>query len=296
VEQTQVTQFWNLPEGQGSGFAPANSVPMIAEKPTVLRAYVAPLPQSRRPPASITGILRISGPAVTTELPSLNGPIPAKPISAVQRTVFGDTLNFRIRWDWCVGVVYCDLQLSDPARSTPPLHYEFALQFQVMPLLPVHSVLIHYTGPDYFDNPVDATPTPLDVLVGIDSLLRTYPINGVFFDGCEIMQWSAKTSVTQNFLNLFGTIANLRSLSGTDDIYLGILPNAAGCGGICGYGSNGSALTFQPVLGMPSTGAWHEIGHALGRLHTQCMNNAPALTRIIRPMTASRRAVLARLA
>jgi len=144
-----------------------------------------------------------------------------------------------------------------------------------VPALPVHGVLIHYTGPDFFNNPVDAMPTPLDVLVVADSVLRTYPINGFFFDGCEILQWSAKTSVTQNFLDLFNAIANLRALSGTDDIYWGILPNAAGCGGICGYGSNGSALFFQPILGMPSSGAWHEIGHALGRRHTQCANNAP---------------------
>lgn len=188
VEQTQVVQFWNVPEGQGSGFAPNNSIPLIAQKPTVLRAYVAPVSEARTPPASITGILSISGPVVTINLSSLNGPIPAKPISQIQRAVLNDTLNFRIPWNWCVGTVACDLQLSDPARSLPPLHYRFTLQFESMPVLPVHGVLIHYTGPDFFNNPVDATPTPLDVLVVADSILRTYPINGFFFDGCEILQ------------------------------------------------------------------------------------------------------------
>lgn len=272
VEHTQAVQFWNVPEGQGSGFAPNNTIPLVAQKPTVLRAYVAPMTESRRPPASIAGVLHISGPAVTIDLSSLNGPIPAKPISEVQRTVLGDTLNFRIPANWCVGAVSCDLQLSDPARSDPPLHYQFTLRFEDVPVLPLHGVLIHYTGLDFFNNPVDATPTPLDVLVVADSVLRTYPISGFFFDGCEILQWSAQTSVTQNFVDLYNAIANLRALSGTDDIYWGILPNAANCGAVCGLGGNGTALFFQPVLGTPSSGAWHETGHALGRAHAPCGN------------------------
>ena len=59
-------------------------------------------------------------------------------------------------------------------------------------------------------------------------------------------------------------------MSGTDDLYIGLIPPQAGCGGTCGLGGGMTALYFTDNLPEAS----HEIGHALGRPHTPCSVHA----------------------
>jgi hypothetical protein len=59
-------------------------------------------------------------------------------------------------------------------------------------------------------------------------------------------------------------------MSGTDDLYIGLIPPQAGCGGTCGLGGGMTALYFTDDLPEAS----HEIGHALGRPHTPCSVHA----------------------
>jgi hypothetical protein len=182
-------------------------------------------------------------------------------------------LNFLIPASICVGTLICKATIEDAADPSQHVLSTLRMDFEDLPPVDLHTVLVHYTGVDYFDKPVDAQPTPLDVLETLDYVMRTFPISDVTFDGCEVLPWAAKLAVGENFYNLAGQIGTLRALSGTDDLYIALIPPEAGCGGTCGLGGGGSALFFAK----DGPSASHEIGHALGRsLHTPCdMATAP---------------------
>ncbi len=272
VEVTQAIQYWNSPAGQGSGFAAANSIPLVSERETILRVYANVGGGATQPPATLSGLVTVTGFSLalgygsSLYLQPIGGPIAAKPLSGVQRSSAGDTLNFRIPADVSQGQIHCAVKVFDPANPADVSETFIDLSFRLVPRLGVHGVLVHYTGVDYFDKPVDAQPNGLDLAVTLDWVFRTYPIPGIDYNGCVVLPWSAKLAVTQNFYDLFGTIASLKAMSRSSDIYVGLLPPAAGCGGICGLGGAGSALLFAGN----GPEAAHEIGHALGRAHTQC--------------------------
>jgi hypothetical protein len=192
-------------------------------------------------------------------------------LGGIQRSSPTDTLNFTIPNVISQGSIRCDVKVFDPANSASSVSTTVNLSFTPVPRLGVHGVLVHYTGVDFFDKPVDAQPTSLDFYATLDFVFRTYPIPGIDFNGFEVLPWSAKLAVTQNFNDLFGAVKNLRAMSGSSHVYVGLIPPAAGCGGTCGLGGGGSALTFAGA----GSGAAHEMGHALGRQHTQCATTAP---------------------
>jgi hypothetical protein len=272
VEVTQSIQYWDSPAGQGSGYAANNSVPLVSQRETILRVYLNVGGGVAPPPAIVTGLVTVSGFSLALgygtklDLQPLGGPIAGKPLISLQRSSLGDTLNFRIPGDICQGTIQCDVkvfELGNPANSAETF---IAPSFKVVPRLSVHGVLVHYTGVDYFDKPVDAQPNGLDLAATLDWVYRTYPIPAIDYTGCTVLPWSAKLAITQNFNDLFGKVAALRAMSGSNDIYVGLIPPAAGCGGICGLGGGGSATFFAGN----GPEAAHEIGHALGRAHTQC--------------------------
>ncbi len=278
VEVTQAIQYWNTPPGAGSGFAANNSIPLVSERETVLRVYTGtrsllglpkPGPVSGR--VTVSGYSAVLGYGSTLTLQPVGGPIAAKPLGLVERSSAGDSLNFVIPAAICQGSINCEVEVFDTNRPADVVPWSLNLSFQLVPRLRVHGVLVHYTGLDYNDNPVDTQPTGLDLAVTCDYVFRTYPIPAIDYTGCTVLPWSAKVAVGQNFQDLFAAVAALQAMSGTGDIYAGLLPPAAGCGGICGLGGNGSALFFAGN----GADAAHEIGHALGRLHTQCARTAP---------------------
>jgi hypothetical protein len=269
IEKTQSTQFWNVPAGQGSGAGPENGVPLIAGKPTLLRVYasVSGFSSVFPTPTSITGSVGLTGTFGTTTLKPLNGPIAAQSVDQIRRNQLDHTLNFLLPNDVCRGLVSCQATVFDEKHPADFDQLNTQLDFQTIPALPIHGVLIHYTGVDYFDQPVDAQPTGLDLAVTLDFVQRTYPINEIAYNGCTILNWSKKTAVATNFYDLKNRINVLRAMSGSNDLYAAVLPPAAGCGGTCGLGGGGAALFFADLMGQ---GAAHELGHALGRAHTQC--------------------------
>src|SRR5437867_1631936 len=143
IERTQATQYF-LFNGQGSGYAPNNTVPLVAQKALMLRVYVN---QSAVPsfpiPASLTGTVTYGGkPPVSP----LNGPIVGRPANTIDRGNANHTLNFRIPAADCTGtvtftaLVFDPAHPGDPAYTSPPL--SVTVHFDTVPQVRVHGVLI----------------------------------------------------------------------------------------------------------------------------------------------------------
>jgi hypothetical protein len=280
VENTQTIQYFNYPIGQGSGYAPDNTVPLIAGKPTVLRVNIDARENDPNAAVPVTAdgtlwvINQVTGESALYN--SVNGPIATRQAELIDRTQWNHTLNFIIPWEICTGQLLCELYIFDPADTNSANRNIIfpTLNFIAVPAIKVNSVLIHYTGLDYFNNPVDKQPNGYDVLAVCSYLLRTSAVSTINFDGCTVFQWSLQTSVAANFYLLFDYIGELRALSGTNDLYFGILPPEAGCGGVCGLGAvgGGFCLFFGGADNLENYDAIHEIGHALGRIHApECL-------------------------
>ena len=275
VERTQTIQYFNFPTGQGSGYAPDNSLPLVSRKPTILRVYVdtrnndASLPV----PTQVNGVIWLLNQTTLSfgVYNAINGPINSRGVDSINRLQANHTLNFVIPWEVCMNQVLCEIFVfdADDEFSMNMSRSFLTLDFVNVPPVNVHSVLIHYTGVDYFDKPVDKQTTGYNVLSALDYLLRTYPLSDFNFDGCEVLEWKDKLAIASNFLSLSAQLSSMRALSGTNDLYLGLIPPEAGCGGICGHGGpigGGKALFFSDDT-LDQNGAAHEVGHALGRIH-----------------------------
>lgn len=274
TERTQGIQYWNRPAGQGSGYAPDNSVPLVSQKETILRVYVDAANRTGRYPipTTVTGDLSVSGPGVAFNAAPLAGAIAARSISSVNRSTLHHTLNFTLPASLCHDYLECKLTVFDPQNPGDADSTTLFLNFVDVPPLPMRCVAVHYTGVDFYDQPVDAEPGWLDFGLVLTYVLRAFPIGALALDlPCDVIEWDKKIALTPNFLDLFHTILVMRAFSGTDEVYFGLYPREAGCGGLCGYGGWGAALS---MVG-DGPGAGHELGHALGRKHTQCAMNAP---------------------
>jgi hypothetical protein len=115
VEQTQAIQYFMI-NGQGSGYAPDNSLPLIAQRALVLRVYVdSPRATSFGGPetlpvfisgrVSVDRLLSGGGVSHLRVLTPVNGAIVAKPGSAIDRGDPNDTLNFRLAASDCQGLL-----------------------------------------------------------------------------------------------------------------------------------------------------------------------------------------------
>jgi hypothetical protein len=92
VESTQAIQSSRGLPGQG-GFGGTNTVPLVAQKLTVLRVYVnvTDLPDRLSSPTQITGTATLAGPRGTLQLNPINGPIAALNASMIQRGIIDHT-------------------------------------------------------------------------------------------------------------------------------------------------------------------------------------------------------------
>ena len=116
VEKTQGTQFFAF-NGQGSGYRPDNSVPLIAQRTLILRVYVdcklaqqGPL-EPQRFPTYVSGrvvVDRVQSNGSLTRLATLtpiNGSIAGRRAEAIDRGDPNHTLNFRVRSNDCQGLL-----------------------------------------------------------------------------------------------------------------------------------------------------------------------------------------------
>ena len=269
VEDTQAVQFFDY-FGQGSGAEPSNSVPLVARKALIIRVYVAVERHSAPFPTRVSGTIEYTTDAGTFgPEPALNGPIAARPAGDVDRGRPGDTLNFRIPAARCRGRLRsATVAIEDPGQ--PGFQRSWTLNprsFREVPLLPVHGVLIHYTGGGR-----DLTaPTGSDLVNSLAYLARVYPISGIQYTGCEVIDFDGDLTrggggCGDGWGDLLDELSSMRSASGRDDIYLGLLPAGTPVNRFVGCGRTGVCAAFS---GSQVTVA-HEIAHSLKRKHAPC--------------------------
>jgi len=304
VERTQTIQFF-LFNGQGSGYAPNNSVPLIAQRATVLRVYVdhrqaAPPPGSPPPlPVRITGratLERIRSDGSVKRLPDLlpiNGPISPLPGAAIDRENPDHTLNFRIPPAECQGRLRLttrvvevpdvvteaaprmptgdggsdDAMLGAPGRGgVTSASSTVHLRFDPMPVVRIRAVLIHYTGGG-LDIPA---PTGLDFVDTFSYVLRTFPIGRIDFADCiEIEFDRSLEGVPPNVPGWIELLERLREIQdGGDpgDVVVGLLPASIPSTSTWGIASLGGRVAVS-FVGLDERLA-HEVAHGFGRKHS----------------------------
>ena len=171
IEKTQATQFFNF-NGQGSGLAPDNSIPLVANKDIVFRVYtdVQQVSTAFPVPSYITGglwVYQINWPPPNAEyhLTPINSPITgipagsiyAAPASNIQRANANSTLNFRLP-AWLAmggskGTMGISAGIWDPGHPGDPAYTSEGLTLPSFNFLPgrklqLYGVRIRYTGPD----------------------------------------------------------------------------------------------------------------------------------------------------
>ncbi|TLS40506.1 hypothetical protein FE633_41185 [Streptomyces montanus] len=267
VERTQATQFFNI-NGQGTSTAQDNSVPLVEGKPLVLRVYVNSA--SGTPPLTrVSGELVLDGTVLdpSNTARALPGP-------DISRGASGDSLNFWISPTLCSGTKTCRVRVFDPAHQGV-VGFEdettFTLTFTAVPRPRVHAVLLHYTGLG-LDIPA---PTDADVADTLSKVVRMYPISGFNYTGFTVHNFAGNLTLatgggcTQGWNELIGRLWTLRMLSGTTDVYMGLLPHGVPSAGVIGCGLVGAAVGFN---GDGITMA-QELGHSFDRDHAPCPAN-----------------------
>ena len=265
VEHTQAIQFFDF-EFQGSTAGADNSVPLVDQKATMLRVYVA---ESGNQPATI----RVSGELTvgsSTFLPS-NGPIRLRDDDDIDRGQFNHTLNFLLPPNKCMGAVPYVVRVFDPTRPGPRLYEDSdtgVLSFQPTPRLRIHGVLVHYTRAGFNI----AAPSSTAFTIDLDTTARLGPTRQINYTGFTVIAFDgdlvtgAPTGCGPGWDDLIATLREMRTASGTTDLYVAMLPPGVPLSGVLGCGSTGVAAGPQnDVFSM-----MHEVGHALTRMHALC--------------------------
>jgi hypothetical protein len=295
-EVTQGIQFFNF-NGQGTGVAPDNSMPLAAGKTTVIRVYVdcrtaAGFPIS----ASIDGECLVykrlsNGTIEITTLSPITKPVVAQPANQINRGNANHTLNFRLDGWRCTGRVGFLITVWDSSRSksdsdwatfaseplgTQGFSFGFSTpeQFVMFNQIPVHGVRIIYTGPT--DPGVVGPlgpPTEQEMASALGSFVsRLFPTSGINYTGSSIASFSGDLRVAGSggcgpgWSALITMLQNMRSSSSdAGSVFVGLLPSDVPLGGAVAGGCGGAGAAAAPVF--DSIALAHEIGHAYGRAH-----------------------------
>jgi hypothetical protein len=289
IEVTQGIQYCNI-NGQGSGFAGDNSVPLVENKTTVLRVYpdVDQYAGWQPLPSKITG--KIEYPGVNFGDPDskpINGPLDAKPVTQINRGDPNHTLNFRLPAERCKGTFTISVQLFDPAhpndrrhrgeaRSVSPTFVRLTVPFP--PYFEITDYRLRLVCvPIVWVDPASGSTIgpPSDVTIYntlSDSLIpEIFPVSTINYTGFlppvvfgrrlngadEIEAWE----------ELYQKLREVRSASGSNDVHLGLVHSNVPVGNQrLGVGWDGVAVAHMSSIETVA----HEIGHAFMREHAPC--------------------------
>lgn len=256
---------------------PDNSVRLVADKATGIRVYVDYDRNSGLQEIPyLTGTLEvIGGNGSSMTLLPLGSIVPRRD-AAIDRRMFGHTLNFIIPEGLCRGVVTLRCQVRDALDASQVSEpFEMQLLFETRPQLPVFAVGIDYTGPDVIAGMPTTAPTLADFVATLPFTELLYPVPAVTLTGFQTMTYDEE--VRSNLDNGCEKMGDLKDAIGdlrgdSNDVFLGLLNTGVDTGSVKGCGGAGAGAAVTIVDRQVTTA--HEIGHVLGRQHAPCDNVA----------------------
>lgn len=252
-----------------------NSIPLIAMKRTVVRAYISIAPAAG-PIAGVGGVLRVyRGAQLLGKVDPFNPGQRIRAFSAPNWRQINQTLNFEVPFGWLTGTLRFEVEVN-PDQSVQELNYGNNLlsatgQFVDGGDLRVAWVPIRYTAPGY-----TGPQTPGSRIAQGEAWLKaTYPLSHVRvkYYPWPGFTWSGNVNFGTGGTKLLAYLQRLLQLSQTqprpDHIY-GWLPSGV-------FSGNGLAwLPGQAAFGNDTDGRWrrtftHEVGHNRNLGHWNAM-------------------------
>lgn len=249
IELTQATQ--NV----------AQSVPMVASRPTVARVFL----QSN---------VALSG--LTIALSATRGGValPGSPLKRAGATAFtspnrlraGDSTNFLLPAAWLSGSVVLTARVSEGGEAlarTVTFQPVAPLRVTVVPIRYIHAP----TGKTYAAPTSVAFPASVQRMFPVPNLavsMRT----AVTFRGNVTAGASDRLASWEDLLDIMLSLKRSDGAA-SDIVYVGVLPSTIANDNRIYYSGIGTSLRATVNFDMQLTPA-HELGHALGRAHAPC--------------------------
>lgn len=259
-----------------------NSVPLVADKPTIVRAHVETLDD-----VQVRAVGRLHGERAGVELPDspllpLNpgGAVLAGPDAVSQRAELDATLNFALPPEWRSGDVTLRLELVGGgvvcSEATPPAETcsaEVSFQTVATPSLRMVEVIYEDAGGD------EQTVSIAERDEQAARIATVMPVPTVDYVNAELIRRLVEPDTEggrERFLSdVNEALLTARSNDGLNDLYLGVLqgsmPNSAG-GRAAGIPANAASWFMSgtgdvDAFGYARNRGAHEVGHAIGERH-----------------------------
>jgi hypothetical protein len=288
VEVTQSTQHYNARGHltQAADHGADNSIPMIADKPALVRVYLRNRPE---PLAGLVGRLELQRPSSpitwntrATFAPSFPGSDRAEPDPgyAAERGSLWSTMNFRIPAAEMRGRMRLVIRVELPGTATSAERV-VDINASLSQTLRIRGFPIRYQGPDAGGNQVSLPRTTVaDFAATAAAAIAMFPVGqtpditltGDFnwfapMTGAPTADDPGGCAPSWNSLLWWLKLVKLADGNRTDRIYYGLLPAGTPTGTNTGCGSGGGVAAG--LAGDQATMA-HEFGHVLGFGHSPC--------------------------
>ena len=255
IEVTQATQTG------------ANSVPLVAGRPTLARVYAMTDDALAAPGIFLELTATRNGQSIGAVRQG-----PGAVWSHPARDQYETTFNVRLPAEWLAQEIEIRARI-DPDNAFKEAdesnnHHTIGVAFRAMPPLQVKYVPINYTH-----RPTGAYfPSRWD-LQELDFLKRVFPVSQVDISVRAPLNFSGDLSSPGDWSALLSQIADLKIGDGAapEQVYYGFIPLGPADGVSVSYGGLGF-VGYRAAIGLVNTPATtaHEIGHNLGLLHAPC--------------------------
>ena len=256
-----------------------NTVPLVANRPTVVRVYTVVDGASSLPNTSITLTATRNGVALPAVASSAQ-----TAVNGSSRSDLSSTFNISLPASWLSGTIEMTGIVNNQSRGS----YSQTISFNTVPTLNVKIVPINYTQTAASGgNGFYAAPAPGSEQIS-NWIMRAYPLSNINIEYRTAVSFTGNlrdnASSWENLLNLMYT-TKLNDGAPDSTVYYAYVNFGSGCtdtwfncsGGIAGIGWIGfresvGIHNLPAGFGPEATAklAGHEIGHNFGRSHAPC--------------------------